>query len=341
MNRNTDLQKKLKKGGKTLYSSFTGVAEILQRSVYPEINMLANANSGADFFLTEHGSKHIDTVIAKANTLVDGSEVELTVYEIYLLLIAICIHDIGNALGRSGHEGKIDEVLDKVFGPLGFDELDRTIAVNIAGVHGGRVAGSRDTIRAVDRVTQWKGEAIRPQLLAAILRLADEMAEDGGRASKLGLEIGKIPAASEVYHVYALALHSFTADAEACELRMSFAANSDYFTKKYGKDTESVFLIDEIFARTVKAYYEGKYCSKYSSGNMAFDKVRVRIEVFAQSKKLVEITYVLEERDHPAASASSDIYVLAPELCNYGQLGQKLDAETLQAILAERNGSPQ
>lgn len=329
--KDTFLEKRLHKlrGSNNLYERYTVVHKLLEDKVFPYITSLGNANSGV--FLTDHGIDHIREVVIKASGLAEGLHSKLSAYEIFLLLVAIMVHDIGNALGRRGHEAKIDEVLDQVFGPLGFDQLDRAVAVQMAGVHGGTIGGSKDTIRSLDRQTSWKSQSIRPQLIAAILRLADELAENRDRASSLGLSLDAIPPGSQIFHVFAYALHTFTADSRASELQMLFAADSDHFLRQYGKGTGQVYLLDEIFERTIKAYFEARYCSRYLAGELMFDKVRVRVEIYQKGRRIEDVKYLIEEHDHPGL-ITADIYKMAPELKNF-ENGQPLSAANLQNIL--------
>lgn len=311
------------------------VRSALFENVLNDVTSLGNVQSGV--YLTDHGPRHIETVIEKAGELVQGSTAKLTEYECFLLLVAILIHDLGNALGRKEHESKIDEVWQTVFGPLGFDEFDKVYAVQIASVHGGVIDGSGDTIRSLARETEWKKERIRPRLLAAFLRLADEMSEDRSRASQLGLALEAIPPESEVYHAFANSLHTFSADPPACELRMGFAANQKNFTQQFGKGGQTTYLLDEIFARSVKAFNEARYCSRYLGGALMFDKVRVRIQIYgSRSEPRMEIAYLLEETAFLNLGVA-DIYSLAPELMDFRGSGQRLDASALIQAIEARN----
>ena len=137
------------------------------------------------------------------------------------------------------------------YGPLGFDRLNKFMAMNIAAVHGGSIGGDRDTIKNIEETTTWKNEQVRPQYLAAILRLADELAEDRHRANSVGVELGSIVSTAKLMIFLPYGLHSFEPDAGSftIDVRTAYAGSS---LKSLGKGDGEVSLIDEIYVRTMK-----------------------------------------------------------------------------------------
>lgn len=72
--------------------------------------------------LTMHDAEHVGRVRQVAANLVGQSKsIDLTPFELTLLLIAVYLHDIGNVLGRSGHERQIHQVLAAAGTPLTID----------------------------------------------------------------------------------------------------------------------------------------------------------------------------------------------------------------------------
>lgn len=55
-------------------------------------------------FLNDHGPNHVAKVIDQAGNILKYFSQELSPFETFILLCAIQIHDIGNVLGRAGHE---------------------------------------------------------------------------------------------------------------------------------------------------------------------------------------------------------------------------------------------
>lgn len=63
-------------------------------------------------------------------------------------------------------------------------------------MHGGKIKGSSDTISVLNKTNTVNGFEIKEQLLAAILRFADELADDATRADYDALDNGIIGPAS-------------------------------------------------------------------------------------------------------------------------------------------------
>jgi hypothetical protein len=326
------LSKKSKK--QNYWQNYIACKEKLIKTILPSVTTTADAIDGS--MLTDHGPEHIETVIEKASLLVNGAEIKLVTYEIYLLLLSILVHDLGNALGRDGHETKIQEVWKTVWGPLGFDQFDMVIMLQIAGAHGGTVNQSKDTIRALSRETKWMNESVRPQLLASILRLADEMSEDRHRANLLAIELDKVKEQAQAYHYFAAALHSFGYDSKACELQIGLAAEASHFRRNLGKRQGVTTLLDEIYERVVKVYQEAVYCSKYALGYITVHRVRVNVKIFKNAKSIMDFSFVAEETGHPGEGNFKNIFSLCPELNDFQGKNRKLDHTLLEELVAEK-----
>ncbi|MBL1258011.1 hypothetical protein [Methylocystis sp. Sn-Cys] len=303
--------------------------------IHPNVVELGN---GLDrIFLTDHGPEHIKWVIKQAAELCSQGKITMSAYEAYIVLIAAHLHDVGNALGRRGHTTRIDEIFQLIYGPLGFNKFDANFAEEIASTHGGNIKGSKDTLSTLDADSTFFGKPVKPQLLAAIIRLGDELSEAPYRANHLAIEAGKLPTGSEAYHIYAYGLHTTQIEAETRSIRLAFWLNEKYFMGPLEKDEGSVYLLDYIFDRTVKTFDEAVYCTKYMRGALFFDKVHVEVAAYDDrtKRRIKKVAYTLRQHGFPSRSQGhADIYELAPELKNYEGHG-KLTGETLAKGLSE------
>jgi len=84
-----------------------------------------------------YGVNHVKMVMDKANSLLAKQKSDLIGYELYILLLSIHFHDLGNILGRSEHEKKIDEVIEKLGESLPLDMVEKSFVSAIAMAHGG------------------------------------------------------------------------------------------------------------------------------------------------------------------------------------------------------------
>ena len=288
---------------------FKDVADLMNEQVHPEVEKGAMLHDGG--MLTDHGPKHIATVIDRASSLLCHPEEafpKLTAYEVYILLLAIHFHDVGNIFGRAKHEAKHADVMDKFTAHLGHETVEKRAILKIAGAHGGTIEGNKDTISQLPREEPVLGRKVQYQALAAILRFADELADDSQRASRIGELLDIIPEGSKVYHAYAKSLHSVMVSPSERRVALYFSFLKDEATRTFGKKgpggrTEQVFLLDEIFERTKKMHFERKYCMKFTHDFVHIDAIDVKVEVY-QDQHSVEpcvnpVGYRLEEAGYP------------------------------------------
>ena len=94
-------------GGLSYTGRFQSVSGVLNSQVHPHVEK--GAIMAGEGFLTDHGPKHIETVINRASWLLFHpveSYPQLSAYEVYILLMAIHFHDVGNIFGRDEHGNK-------------------------------------------------------------------------------------------------------------------------------------------------------------------------------------------------------------------------------------------
>jgi hypothetical protein len=293
----------------------------LQANAFPYVTSGGIAIDGGH--LTMHDGEHVARVTqVAANLIGQSSDLDLTPYELTLLLIAIQLHDIGNILGRSGHEKNIHKTIQAAAANLSVDAVEFRAAREIAGVHGGKIDGSKDTISTLPETQAVYGQQIRPRLMAAIVRLADELADDPARANQVQLAAGVLPSGAEVFHIVAAALHSQTHDSKTREIRLYYNfPDASVFKTKLGKETGKVHLLDEIFERSLKTYHEARYCSRFMRPYLEFERVDVDIMIFDEDQReLHRVRYSITERGY--GEGQKTIYDMVPELATYNGNGR-------------------
>lgn len=305
--------------------------EVTKQAIYQEL--ISNKSRDQVIYLNDHGPEHIKTVINRASDLLNnGDNCKLNPREVFLLLNAIQVHDIGNFYGRSNHEAKVFEAIGTGLTPILFDAVEANYVRSIAQVHGGKVKyknGSEDknTITTIKNTVTSDGYTIRQQLLASILRFADELADDRYRADLKTLNEGKMPKGSEIFHAYAGCLDTVKIVHEKSTVELHFKIPKSYLKRTFGKiqsdDTiKDVYLLDEIYERTIKMHTERIYCSKFWKSEIDLDKIWVQIEFYANpvdgnfSENELEvpsdITFTLHDNQYPVIS--NDIFKLCPDL---------------------------
>lgn len=235
-----------------------------------------NVNWGAavagDGRLTDHGIKHIQSVIQHAYEILTDVQ-QLTGYEIFILLISIHFHDVGNIYGREAHEQKIAEIIESMSNELPLSTPEKQFINDIATAHGGYYDGDKDTIRHICSDVKYGNVLFRPKVLAAILRFADEISDDLGRSNFKG----DIPPKSEVFHEYSKALSPISIDGETISLHFRIPYNLTQ--EKIGKGEKKVYLYDEILERMAKCMRELEYCKKFANGLIRPTALSVKIDI--------------------------------------------------------------
>jgi hypothetical protein len=249
--------------------------------------------------LNHHGVDHVDRVIQKASELFIESGCEFNGYEAYLLLCAIQFHDVGNVFGRNEHEQKCKDIMEEKCKDIIKDTVERNSIVKIAVVHGGCWGADPDTVSALAVERVLFNHPVRKRLLAAILRFADELADDSTRADRVALEKSLLPKGSEIYHRYSESLHSVKI--EKRNIQLGFEFTSTLAIKQFEKHGSNCYLLDEIYRRTLKMERERRYCMRFLRPFFDIDRIRVEIVIQSVSDPLAtdKITYTLEENGYP------------------------------------------
>lgn len=264
-------------------------------------------------YLNKHGESHIMDVQCCALRLLEHfQDCKMSFYELYILMCAIIVHDIGNIHGREGHEEDIEKILSQEKNHhLIPDANERRTICRIARTHGGAYNGSKDTISALREITPQNGFMIRERLLAAILRFSDELADDYTRADSSAMENGLVEGTSRIYHQYSKSLHTvqivkqtlnkFSERTEFCEVFLSYSFDADIAYIKFDKFGNQCYLIDEIYDRTIKMERERRYCMRFMRRYIPLDRIHVNVDINdgENSLKSYPVEYVLEERGYP------------------------------------------
>ena len=283
---------------------FENIDFYLNRKVHPIVNQGAAVQG--DGWLTDHGIRHITTVIRRAGDLVinNGSST-LTPYEAFLLLTAIHFHDVGNVFGRDRHEQQITTVMKTMSDDLiGTNGLERRLIRNIAMAHGGYADSDGDNKDTIGRLF-WRhppdSQEPRVQFLAALLRFADELADDHTRTSRF-LFKNQLLQTSEIYHIYADRLRHVTVRLDERSVRLQFELDVEHVTTLYQKGPgDKVYLYDEIVRRCLKMHRENIYCNRFMQPYVSIDRIDVDISITKDHYMHIvkSITFSLVQRGYP------------------------------------------
>ena len=259
-------------------------------------------------YLNNHGIQHVQKVIEKASEILTQFECKITPYEAFILLCAIHFHDVGNILGREFHEKKCRTIMEEIVKPK-LDIIEKYTIIILAYSHGGSVdnkPNDKDKIHLLKERNTVKGKSVRKRFLAAVLRFADELADDSSRSNdaiiQLDETLGDLLGASEIFHIYSESLHSVTIEeiGKMNVIKLDYFFDSKHVFKKLKKGNKTCYLLDEIYARTLKMFKELKYCMRYMAPQVFLDKIVVDIAIHKEkSIETHNIRYILEDKGYP------------------------------------------
>ena len=293
-----------------LINKYREFEDTLNKEVHPKVN--EGAATKGDGRLTEHGIPHIIRVFDCAYKLAIGRIADLKGYEIFMLCIAIHLHDIGNLDGRGDHENHIRSVVNrlKINIPTNKDSTTHNTIISIAEAHGGISAIKRDNDTFFDlarSVTLFGDFVVRPALIASILRFADELSDFFKRTD----DIVDIPRENELFHAFSSSLHECLIEGRT--ISIVFRIKYAYTQKMLTKGSSKGYLYDWIMERLSKLMRELEYCSKYSEGFIQINAVSVKLLVTKKDNESAveyrdEIPLCL--RGYPDATTNSLDYYL-------------------------------
>lgn len=288
--------------GVDFYGKYEAIRRYLESHVYKQVEV--GAALKGDGLLTGHGKEHVDDVIDHMCKLLLHDYRDLNIYEVFLLLIAALIHDIGNVGGRTAHEKRIATAIEGCEEFESLDDPTKHYVITIAEAHGGRTSvGDKDTLSVLRREDYLGGECIRTRALAALLRFADELADNFMRFNADMERLGQIPECNRLYHMYSKCLQPVVANGVTLSFVYSMSDHlaKEEFPKVVNDKERPLYLLDEIFNRLMKAFSEMEYCVKHGGGLFHFEGIDSTITVFSSDlrKELVSIPIRIKDSGFP------------------------------------------
>jgi hypothetical protein len=271
-----------------LFTRYEACLSFLRANIYPSIDAGLAALSQEDGIFTLHGPDHFDEVVRYAGLLLnvqDDVTVNLSAYEIFALLVAIRIHDAGNMYGREHHERRAYQILASMGSAVFKDQFEIRNIAGIAGAHGGVTPdGSKDTISQLRERETYGVVELRPRLIAAVVRFADEICENRTRAAEVLLDTNSLPAHNEVFHKYASVIKSVVPEPKERRVRIAYDLFVEDVLRKWGKgkinsSVQKVYLLEEIFSRLEKMFREREYCRRFMREVCDIEHVNATIEI--------------------------------------------------------------
>lgn len=290
-----DLEKVLQAIDKELFDKYSKLVDDLTKKVYNNINEALAASYG---IYTNHGKEHFDKVIEQAGYLLSVEKILQVVYkekdikkldcadkttffflnsmELFVLLCSIRVHDIALLIDRENHSSNVVYTISIL--NIDVDRSIKHIISEISGAHTGETKdNSKDKISELKKLESIKSQKIRPQMLAAIVRFADELEEGYHRTSQSKLTTGKVEPKNIVFHKYSLSITDLSINHDDNKVILTFeidSAENEVYEKPNGK---KVTLLEEIYDRLQKLEQERKYFHRFLCNSMSIEGIESKI----------------------------------------------------------------
>lgn len=283
-----------------LIENFKSVHRYLEEDYYRWVQ--ANCSH-----FTDHGEHHIKTVISQASALLeehieDPDEGELSAVDVYLLLSAIIWHDVGMVKHRAGHEEAVTEFTEEVkrmaFPNPGVQGvIERIVKAHTGGDHALQIPKRKENITIKHR-----SYTVYSRALAAILRFADELAENPGRVSSS--IFSTVPEESKIFWKYSESIKGINPQPRRqrinvdVELGIDDAVSQFICPDKYedrAVDGE-ISLIEYIVCRLEKMNSEKTYCAPEFKRFVDISEIDARITILdGDRNEIAEVNEILRD----------------------------------------------
>lgn len=288
-------------------AKYRTIRDYINLNIHPEIKAIVKEYL-PDSLLNDHGERHIAKVIDKVTDLLKDNPIELSPYEVFFLLLSIQIHDAGHIInGRKEHEKNARKIIRKFDNSL-ISTPERKYISAIACAHSGK-NNPIGNLHGED-IAYIFSNNVRIKLLAALLRLADELADDFTRTSVFLREEQLIKEESVVFHEFSACLDSCKALTRSKEIKMIFYLEPKHITDSISKNGKEIYLIDEIYERTLKTFTECLYCNRFLPESARVNVVSVDINFCEEDGEdfLPKIPYRIEDQDYPTFPEEFNIF---------------------------------
>lgn len=271
--------------GSKLLTRYNATRNALVAEVFPNIK-------ATEPNMTDHGYGHVLQVQENVLRLLsDDGVVKLTKggikpIELYLLGMMILLHDAGMIDGRHDHHRRVDKLFNQCVPYPDTLRNERRLIVEAARAHTGIAPdGSTDTLKSIQRTDFIEGQEIRLRELAAILRLADELAEGPGRTSSYLQGSGFYSTDSKVYHEYSSAVSVMI---DRGGRRIGLAYDVEVRESNTGASHESKLrtLLEYIYHRILKTDQERMYTRQYSDFLRPFESTEASFNFQCRGESL-------------------------------------------------------
>jgi hypothetical protein len=227
-----------------------------------------------------HGRGHIGRVLDKLGELLGGAAIEsgiITPYELFLSMMAILYHDVGILRARKGHPDTSAEFLDFDDNEYIFDQRDKAI-IRAAVVSHSSSKDIADECSQFSEIEHIGSHDVRPRMVAALVRLSDELDEDYRRADPgVARKIG-IADASQFYWAFSQRILGTRPNRQRREINIGVQFEAKDLNWILQVDGKWRLFVSAFAEKLAKINHERAYAGQFLPEALRFERLVVSVK---------------------------------------------------------------
>lgn len=211
---------------------------------------------------------------------------------------------MGNINGRKDHNKKVTDIYNIIRNNESYFSQERRLILQAVGAHCGESSkGDKDTLNELQEKGDLFEQSLRLRELAAVLRLADELAEGPQRTSDYVMEKGDIEGSSRIYHEYAQITRPYI-DRGGSRISVSYDIDKT-------RCNDLGALLAFTYKRIMKLDLERRYCKYYAPILEVFKRTDVTLNFNTDGNPLdLDLDLISLEDKYTYSDVNEDEIVL-------------------------------
>ncbi len=231
---------------------------------------------------TVHGCRHVSDLIKSldkfAKEIANAPVPPITVLEAYILLCSAHVHDAANVISRDNHPDRCGEIIRR-YKDL-FASVTSQQIYDVARVHGGKHPEfGKDTFRSINSSVS---SPPRLLLLAAFIRLGDELSENEERVPQLVVDNHPVAEESKLAHAYAKSFTSFEFRNESLYIVFGVYPAAHQLTATINEKEINFYDFLEDKINVIEC--ESRYCSQYARPSFNISEINITIHQYQMER---------------------------------------------------------
>lgn len=277
--------------------------DIVNEKYYPEIQRLFP-------WYTDHGQKHVESIIHTMGELLIHSYGRLNEMEIFILLCACIFHDTGMTISRDEHADNVKQIIQNM--RILITDITVLSQINeIARAHSSKRELTQ--ISLLDSCTFNNiNYNIQTRALAAMLRLADDISETRYRIDPDLLN--KVPEENVIFWQYANSVESVVVSATDMNCKIKISIPKSILLKEYKYDSGTKVFFEYVLERIEKSYKERVLCSIEFRNIVVISAFKIEMKIMSDDMfdKIDGIEFEINENYFQTMSLKDAFYKKNP-----------------------------